>query len=175
MLRSTECRIVDLETGEALPPGKENRGELLVRGPNLMRGYLNNDAATQGSFTDDGFLMTGDIASATEDGHFYIVDRLKELIKCKGFQVAPAELEGIIHEHPQVADVAVIGIADDRAGEVPKAFVVKADAKLNAQQLSDFLSTKVADFKQISAEHIEFIDEIPKSASGKILRRMLKE
>ncbi|MGK0463552.1 MAG: acyl-CoA synthetase (AMP-forming)/AMP-acid ligase II, partial [Candidatus Azotimanducaceae bacterium] len=121
---NTQSRIVDPDTGEDQPIG--GRGELWVRGPQVMTGYLNNPTATAATIDADGWLHTGDIAIIDEHGHMTIVDRMKELIKFKGFQVAPAELEALIITHPKVTDVAVIGIADDEAGEVPKAFVTTA-------------------------------------------------
>ena len=121
---NTECRLVDPESGEDVAEGE--RGELWIRGPQVMKGYLNNDEATAATVDDDGWLHTGDVAVVDDDGFFTIVDRLKELIKYKGYQVAPAELEALIVNHPQVADVAVIGVPDEEAGELPKAFVVAA-------------------------------------------------
>src|SRR5262249_39548484 len=121
---NTECRIIDPETGEDVSLGE--RGELWIRGPQVMKGYLNDEEATAATVDADGWLHTGDVAIADEDGYFAIVDRLKELIKYKGFQVAPAELEALIIGHESVADVAVVGVPDEEAGELPKAFVVPA-------------------------------------------------
>jgi acyl-CoA synthetase (AMP-forming)/AMP-acid ligase II len=119
-------------------------------------------------------LHTGDIGHADDDGHFTIVDRLKELIKYKGFQVPPAELEALLVTHPDVADVAVIGVPDDEAGELPKAFIVlKAGAGASAEDLQAFVAANVAHYKQV--RQVAFVDEIPKSASGKILRRLLRD
>ncbi len=167
----TEERVVDLETGERdMPPGE--LGELLVRGPQVMKGYYRQPEATAEVITPDGWFHTGDIASMDEDGYVRVVDRKKELIKYKGFQVAPAELESLLLEHPGVADVAVIPMADEEAGEVPKAFVVrKAEAEPSAADLMAFVAERVATFKQLA--EIEFIDAIPKNASGKLLRRVL--
>jgi acyl-CoA synthetase (AMP-forming)/AMP-acid ligase II len=165
---NTECKIVSLETGEMLGPGKE--GELCVRGPQVMKGYLNRPEATVATIDREGWLHTGDIAYADEDGHFYIVDRAKELIKYKGFQVPPAELEGILLTHPAIADAAVIPVPDAEAGELPKAYVVlKRDA--SAEEIMEFVAERVAPYKKIRS--VEFIDKIPKSAAGKILRRVL--
>ena len=122
LIPSTESRIVDPETGKDLGLGED--GEIWVRGPQVMPGYLNNEKATKDTIDDEGWLHTGDIGHVDADGHFTIVDRLKELIKFKGFQVPPAELEALLVTHPSVADAAVIGIPDDEAGELPKAFVV---------------------------------------------------
>ena len=169
---NAECRIVDPETGEDQDIGGE--GELWIRGPMVMAGYLNNPEATALTIDDDGWLHTGDVATVDEHQHFYIVDRVKELIKFKGFQVPPAELEAIIITHPAVADVAVIGIPDDEAGELPKAFVtLKPDMEATETDIKDYVAEKVATYKQI--QMVEFIDEIPKSASGKILRRFLRD
>jgi 4-coumarate--CoA ligase len=172
LLPNTEARLVDSETGEDVGPGA--RGELWVRGPQVMKGYLNNAEATAATIDADGWLHTGDVAEVDEDGHFAIVDRLKELIKYKGFQVPPAELEALLINHPGVADVAVIGIPDDEAGELPKAFVVRASGSdLTAEAVQAYVKDHVATYKQIRL--VEFIDAIPKSASGKILRRELRD
>lgn len=167
---NTECKIVDLETGEAVGPGQ--RGELCVRGPQVMRGYLNNPEATAQTIDPDGWLHTGDIGYADEDGHFFIVDRAKELIKYKGLQVAPAELEALLLTHPCIADAAVIPCPDDEAGEVPKAIVVLKQAA-EAQAIMEFVAERVAPHKKI--RYLEFAETIPKSPSGKILRRVLVE
>ena len=167
---NTECKIVDLETGEPRGPNKE--GELCVRGPQVMKGYLNRPEATAHTIDADGWLHTGDVGYADEDGHFFIVDRAKELIKYKGFQVAPAELEAILLTHPSIVDAAVIPCPDEEAGEVPKAYVVRND-KVSSELIMEFIAGQVAPFKKI--RFVEFIDKIPKSASGKILRRVLIE
>jgi acyl-CoA synthetase (AMP-forming)/AMP-acid ligase II len=167
---NTECKIVDLETGEALPPGK--RGEVCVRGPQVMKGYLNRPEATAQTIDADDWLHTGDIGYADEDSHFFIVDRAKELIKYKGFQVPPAELEAVLLTHPCVADAAVIPCADDEAGEVPKAIVVTKQPT-EAATIIEYVSERVAPYKRI--RYLEFVDKIPKSPSGKILRRVLVE
>lgn len=168
---NTECRLVDPETGLDCAPGVE--GELWVRGPQVMAGYLGNPAATNATLTPDGWLKTGDIASIDADGFMFIVDRVKELIKVKGFQVAPAELEALLVTHPAVADVAVIGVPDPEAGEVPKAFIVPAPGTApDLAQLQSFLEGHVAPYKQI--RHLAHVETIPKSPSGKILRRVLR-
>ena len=170
-LPNTEVRIVDPE-GSDLQVDEE--GELWIKGPQVMKGYLNNDKATAETIDSAGWLHTGDVARIDADGHMYIVDRVKELIKYKGFQVAPAELEALIITHPAVADVAVIGVPDVEAGELPKAYVVlKPDAEATAADIQDFVKGHVASYKQIRT--VEFTDEIPKSASGKILRRFLRD
>ena len=171
VLPNMECRIVDPETGE--DAGEGERGELWMRGPNIMKGYLNNDEATRETIVEDGWLRTGDVAIVDEDGYFSIVDRVKELIKYKGFQVAPAELEALLVEHPGVADAAVIPLPDEEAGEIPKAFVVLANEDTTTEEIQQFVADRVSTYKQIRA--IEVVDEIPKSASGKILRRVLRD
>jgi acyl-CoA synthetase (AMP-forming)/AMP-acid ligase II len=167
---NTECKVVDLETGAALEPNKE--GEICVRGPQVMKGYLNRSEATARTIDSEGWLHTGDVGYADEDGHFFIVDRAKELIKYKGFQVAPAELEAILLTHPAIADAAVIPCPDEAAGEVPKAYLVLKE-KVSADTIMDFVAARVAPFKKI--RYVEFTEKIPKSASGKILRRVLIE
>ncbi len=168
----TESRIVDPDSGEDLADGE--RGELWVRGPQVMVGYLNNEQATAETVTDDGWLKTGDVAIADEDGYLAIVDRLKELIKYKGFQVPPAELEAILITHPAVADCAVIGVADEEAGELPKGVVVVAEgAEVSDEELLEHVAAQVSPQKKLRL--IERIAAIPKSASGKILRRELRE
>jgi acyl-CoA synthetase (AMP-forming)/AMP-acid ligase II len=138
-----------------------------------MRGYLNNEEATAATVDADGWLHTGDIAVVDSDGYFEIVDRLKELIKYKGFQVAPAELEALIINHPQVNDVAVIGVPDEECGELPKAYVVPAGDELDHNELMEWVAGQVSPQKRVRA--VEEIEEIPKSPSGKILRRVLKD
>ena len=170
LLPNVQARIVDVDSGADLEPGA--RGELLVRGPNVMRGYLNAREATDAMLDAEGWLHTGDVARFDAQGRLFIVDRLKELIKVKGYQVAPAHLEALLLSHPAVADAAVIGIPDDEAGERPKAFVVQR-GEVSAQALIDHVATQVAPYERLRA--IEFIEAIPKSPSGKILRRMLRE
>ena len=169
---NTEVRVVDPATGDDLGTGAE--GELWVRGPQVMKGYLNNEEATRHTIDEDGWLHTGDIAVVDEDDHVSIVDRVKELIKYKGFQVPPAELEALIVSHPKVLDVAVIGIPDDEAGELPKAFVVAAPGSgITAGEVQEYVAEHVSSYKRIRI--VEFVDEIPKSPSGKILRRLLRD
>jgi acyl-CoA synthetase (AMP-forming)/AMP-acid ligase II len=168
---NTECRIVDAEGNDQ---GVDGEGELWVRGPQVMQGYFGNSSATDATIDKDGWLHTGDVGRFDADGHLYIVDRVKELIKYKGFQVPPAELEALLITHPDVADVAVIGVPDDEAGELPKAFVVRREgSSVSETDLQDFVKEKVASYKQV--RQVAFVDEIPKSASGKILRRMLRD
>lgn len=169
---NTECKIVDLETGAELDANSE--GEICLRGPQVMKGYLNRPDATAETIDADGWLHTGDIGYADEEGAFYIVDRAKELIKYKGFQVAPAELEALLLTHPSVADAAVIPSPDEEAGEIPKAFVVlKQGEEATGEELISHVASRVAPYKKIRL--IQFIEQIPKSPSGKILRRVLVE
>ena len=171
-LPDTEIRIVDPASGEAL--GLDLDGEIHVRGPQVMKGYLNNPAATALTIDEAGWLHTGDIGHVDADGHVYIVDRLKELIKYKGFQVPPAELEALLLTHPKVADAAVIGVPDEEAGEIPAAFVVlKTGDEATAEEIQQFVADQTANYKHI--RRLTFIDAIPKSASGKILRRVLRD
>ena len=165
---NTECRIIDLESGEPLGAGE--RGEVCVRGPQIMKGYLNNLEATAQTIDSDGWLHTGDIGYADEDGHFFIVDRAKELIKYKGYQVPPAELEAVLLTHPCIADAAVIPYPDDEAGEVPKGIIVLKEP-IEPAAILEFVAQRVAPHKRI--RHLEFAEKIPKSPSGKILRRVL--
>jgi acyl-CoA synthetase (AMP-forming)/AMP-acid ligase II len=170
-------KIVDSETGAEIEPptsGLSEAGELWFKGPNVMAGYLGNEEATRETIDDDGFLHTGDVARVDSTGCVYIVDRLKELIKYKGYQVPPAELEAVLLTHPGIADAAVIGVTDSDSGEeVPKAFVVKlSGAELTETEVMDFVAEHVAPYKKV--RQVAFIDTIPKSASGKILRKDLR-
>ena len=175
-LPNVECKLIDTETGEEIPlpeAGVSAAGELLCRGPNIMRGYLGNDEATRATIDDDGYLHTGDIATVSAEGYVTIVDRLKELIKYKGYQVAPAELEALLLSHPAVADVAVVGAHDADHEEVPKAFVVRQPgAELSEDEVKAFVAEHVAPHKKV--RQVEFIDAIPKSSAGKILRKDLR-
>jgi acyl-CoA synthetase (AMP-forming)/AMP-acid ligase II len=168
VLPNTESKVVDTETGAELGPNE--KGEVCIRGPHIMPGYLNNEEATRHCIDEDGWFHSGDIGYADEDGYFYIVDRVKELIKYKGYQVAPAELEAILVSHPAIADAAVIPSPDEEAGEVPKAFVVLKE-EISPDDILAFVAGEVSPHKKIRL--IEIVDEIPKSASGKILRRVL--
>ncbi|MEX1252838.1 MAG: AMP-binding protein [Dehalococcoidia bacterium] len=171
-LADTEEKIVSLEDGREL--GYDEEGELCVRGPQIMLGYWGKPEETANTVTADGWLHTGDIARADEDGYVYIVDRRKELIKYKGFQVAPAELEALLLEHPAVLDVAVIGKPDARSGEVPKAFVLpRPGHEPDSQELMRFVADRVAPHKRL--REVEFVEVVPRSLSGKILRRELIE
>jgi acyl-CoA synthetase (AMP-forming)/AMP-acid ligase II len=165
-----EARIVDVATGVELPSGE--RGELCVRGPNVTRGYLNQPEATASTIDADGWLHTGDVAYFDGEGYFYIVDRVKELIKYNAYQVAPAELEAVLVTHPAVADAAVIPSADPEAGEVPKA-IVALKSPATPEELMAYVADRVAPYKKIRA--VEIVDAIPRSAAGKVLRRVLIE
>lgn len=172
LVPGTECRIVDPESGADCGPGAE--GELWVRGPQVMLGYLNNPEASAECLVDGGWLRTGDLAEVDGDGYLYLRDRLKELIKYKGFQVAPAEVEAALIAHPEVTDAAVIGKLDEAAGEIPIAFVVAAEgADLSADTLAEHVETCLAHYKH-PAEY-RMVEAVPKSASGKILRRLLRD
>lgn len=168
---NTSCRIVDIDSGEDLSVDQE--GELWIKGPQVMQGYLNNADATAATITEDGWLRTGDIAKVDGDGYMFIVDRLKELIKYKGFQVAPAELEAALVAVEGINDAAVIGLPDEEAGELPIAFVVVGEAGPDESAIKAHFDANLAHYKQL--HQIHFRDEIPKSASGKILRRLLRD
>jgi acyl-CoA synthetase (AMP-forming)/AMP-acid ligase II len=170
LIPNTEARLIDPETEQDVAEGEE--GEIWIRGPQVMKGYLNNDEATAETLVEDGWLRTGDIARIDENGFTFIVDRLKELIKYKGYQVPPAELEAVLVSHPKVKDAGVIGVPMDDGGEAPKAFVVTDDG-VEADELIAYVAERVAPYKKV--REVEFVDEIPKSASGKILRRLLRE
>jgi acyl-CoA synthetase (AMP-forming)/AMP-acid ligase II len=165
---NTECRIVDLVTEQDVPAGEP--GELCIRGPQVMKGYFNNPEATAHAIDADGWFHTGDVARLDEEGSLWIVDRIKELIKYKGYQIAPAELEALLLTHPAITDAAVIPLPDEEAGQVPKAFVV-TNGSVTPEQVSQFVADHVAPYKKVRA--VEIVDEIPKAPSGKILRRVL--
>lgn len=170
-----EAMICD-EKGVEIAPGKS--GEIYLRGPNVFRGYLNNPQATAASVDEGGWFRTGDVGHVDENSNFFITDRVKELIKYKGTQVPPAELEGVLLGHPDVADVAVVGIhSDSHASEVPRAYVVlKPQMKPGvdkAEEIALWLQNRLASFKWLRGG-VEFIAAIPKNPSGKILRRVIK-
>jgi acyl-CoA synthetase (AMP-forming)/AMP-acid ligase II len=170
LIGNSEARVVSFETGADVAPGEP--GEIWVRGPFVMKGYFEDAAATAQLIDRDGWLHTGDIGHVDRDGDFWIVDRAKELIKYKGMQVAPAELEAVLLQHPAVADCAVYPQLDAEAGEIPKAAVVlKRDVAASSDELLQFVRARVSPYKRLRALH--FVDAIPKSASGKILRRVL--
>ena len=170
LIPNTECKVIDPVSGTELDANQQ--GEIWVRGPQIMKGYLNQPAATAAMLGEDGWLHTGDIGSVDQDGFLFIADRLKELIKYKGLQVAPAELEGLLLKHPAVADAAVIPHPDAEAGEVPKAFVV-LKGSATPDELMKFVNDQVAPYKKIRL--LEVVTEVPKSPAGKILRRTLIE
>ncbi|KSU56406.1 AMP-binding protein [Microbacterium enclense] len=177
LIPNCDAKLVDPETGAELEEhgddGLTAPGEIWVRGPNVMLGYLNRPDATAETLDADGFLHTGDIGVHHVDGYFTIVDRLKELIKYHGYQIAPAELEALLLSHPKIQDAAVIGVRGDDGEEIPKAFVVAApDAGLSAEDVMAFVAGQVAPHKKV--RRVEFIDAVPKSASGKILRKDLR-
>ncbi|KAH6781795.1 AMP-dependent synthetase and ligase family protein [Perilla frutescens var. frutescens] len=168
---TNQAKIVDLETGIALPSGKQ--GELWLRGATVMKGYVDDPKANSESMVSGGWLRTGDVCYINEEGFLFVVDRVKEMIKYKGYQVAPAELEQLLLSHPDIVDAAVIGYPDEEAGEVPLALVVRGPhANLDERQVVDFIATQVAPYKKI--RRVAFISSIPKSPSGKILRKQLK-
>lgn len=169
LLPNTTARIVDPVTGG---PGEE--GELLFRGPQMMKGYWNNRAATEATIDSEGWLHTGDIVRVDQEGNFYVVDRLKELIKFEGFQIAPAQLEAVLATHPAVADAAVVGVPQEEVGEVPKAYVVIREGQDPAdEEIMSFVAERVAPYKKVRV--IERVESIPRAPTGKILRRLLAE
>ncbi|WP_447007429.1 AMP-binding protein [Saccharothrix isguenensis] len=165
-----ECKIVDTTTGAELGPDQD--GEILIRGPHVMKGYLNADEATAEVLEPDGFLHTGDLGHVDGGGELFIVDRIKELIKYNGQQVSPVELEAVLMTHPKIADAAVVGVPDEANGELPKAFVVVKEP-VTAEDVTAFVTARVAPYKKIRL--VEFIDQIPRTPIGKIERRSLKE
>ncbi|XP_076916615.1 4-coumarate--CoA ligase-like 6 [Bidens hawaiensis] len=166
-----QAKVVDNVTGLCSPPGKT--GELWLRGPGIMKEYLNNVEASCSTIDKHGWLHTGDIVYFDHQGYLYIVDRLKDVIKYKGFQIAPADLEDILVSHPDIDDAAVIGRLDEEAGEIPMAFVVKKPkAKISQYDVINFVAKQVAPYRRV--QKVEFINAIQKSAAGKILRRELK-
>ena len=169
--------LIDVASGteitEAGPEGVSAPGELWVRGPNIMLGYLGRAQETGETIDADGFLHTGDVAVYHAGGYFSIVDRVKELIKYKGYQVAPAELEAILLLHPDIADAAVIGVHDEDGQEIPKAYVVRApQVSLSEAEVIAHVGAHVAPYKKVRA--VQFLEQIPKSSSGKIMRRELR-
>ncbi|XP_068647478.1 4-coumarate--CoA ligase 2-like [Aristolochia californica] len=171
VVRNAEMKIVDPDTGASLP--RNQPGEICIRGSQIMKGYLNDPEATQATIDRDGWLHTGDIGYVDDDEELFIVDRLKEIIKYKGFQVAPAELEAMLITHPSIADAAVVSMKDDLAGEVPVAFVVKSNgSEITEDDIKLFISKQVVFYKRIS--RVFFTDAIPKAPSGKILRKDLR-
>ncbi|XP_006649341.1 4-coumarate--CoA ligase-like 4 [Oryza brachyantha] len=167
---NTEAKIVDPDSGEALPVNRT--GELWIRGPYVMKGYFKNTEATQSTLTPDGWLKTGDLCYIDEDGYLFVVDRLKELIKYKGYQVPPAELEALLLTHQEITDVAVIPFPDREVGQFPMAYVVrKKGSNLSEREVMEFVAKQVAPYKKV--RKVAFVKDIPKNASGKILRKDL--
>ncbi|KAF2074146.1 hypothetical protein CYY_004549 [Polysphondylium violaceum] len=172
LLPNQIAKIVSTDSGETLDIGA--RGEICVKGPNVMLGYYNNEKATQETIDKDGFLHTGDIGYVDEDGYYFVVDRVKELIKFKGFQIPPAELEALLLSHPMISDACVVGIDSGDVGEVPRAYVVlKPNQKLTDKELHEWVNKKVSNYKRFRGG-IYFLNQIPKSATGKLLRKDLK-
>ncbi|MFC8367288.1 4-coumarate--CoA ligase family protein [Streptomyces sp. NPDC057239] len=173
LIAGTEMRIVSLDDpGKDLGPGES--GEILIRGPQIMKGYLGRPDATAAMIDEDGWLHTGDVGHVDEGGWLFVVDRVKELIKYKGFQVAPAELEALLLTHPGIADAAVIGVYDEDGNEIPHAHVVRQPSapELSAGEVMMYVAEHVAPYKRV--RHVTFIDGVPRAASGKILRRELR-
>ncbi|MBA0623162.1 hypothetical protein Godav_008644 [Gossypium davidsonii] len=171
VVRNAEMKIVDADTGSSLP--RNQAGEICIRGDQIMKGYLNDPEATARTIDKDGWLHTGDIGYIDDDDELFIVDRLKELIKYKGFQVAPAELETMLIAHPDIIDAAVVGMKDEAVGEVPVAFVVKSGkSEISEDEIKQYISKQVVYYKRIS--RVFFIEAIPKAPSGKILRKELR-
>ncbi|CAA0809712.1 4-coumarate--CoA ligase 2 [Striga hermonthica] len=172
IIRNMELKIVDPLTGASL--SRSHVGEICVRGNSVMKGYYNDVEATKRTIDGEGWLHTGDLGYVDGDDELFIVDRLKELIKYKGFHIAPAEIEALLIRHPSISDAAVLPKKDDRAGEVPVAFVVRTIGSNNIteHEIKQYISNQVVPYKRI--HRVFFIDEIPKAPSGKILRKNLR-
>ncbi|KAK2646326.1 hypothetical protein Ddye_021521 [Dipteronia dyeriana] len=171
VVRNAEMKVVDPDSGASLP--RNQSGEICIRGSQIMKGYLNDEEATERTIDKDGWLHTGDIGFIDDDDELFIVDRLKELIKYKGFQVAPAELEAMLIAHPNISDAAVVPMKDEAAGEVPVAFVVKSNgSKITEDDIKQYISKQVVFYKRIN--RVFFTYTIPKAPSGKILRKDLR-
>lgn len=173
MKPGTYAKVIDTETGK--PLGPYQRGELCFKGDCIMKGYIGDKKATESTIDKSGWLHTGDIGYYDDDFEFFIVDRIKELIKYKGFQVPPAEIEALLLTHPKIKDAAVIGVPDEECGELPLAFVVKqTEGNLTEKEVIDFIAKKASPAKRLRGG-VRFVDEIPKNPSGKILRRHLRD
>ncbi|RCV30425.1 hypothetical protein SETIT_6G093400v2 [Setaria italica] len=173
VVRNAELKIIDPNTGKSL--GRNQPGEICIRGQQIMKGYLNNPEATKNTIDADGWLHTGDVGFVDDDDEIFIVDRLKEIIKYRGFQVAPAELEALLITHPSIADAAVVGKqVEPEIGEIPVAFVAKAQgSELSDDDVKQFVAKEVIYYKKV--REVIFIDKIPKAPSGKILRKELRK
>ncbi|CAG7820330.1 unnamed protein product [Allacma fusca] len=170
-LPMTWVKVIDIQSGDTV--GRNVQGEICVKGPQVMKGYYNNEAATKATIDEDGWLHTGDCGYYDDDNYFFIVDRIKDIIKVKGFQVSPTEMENLLKTHSKIADTAVIGIPDSSAGELPRAYVVaKEGMNISEEELHGFIKNRVAAFKQLRGG-IEFVDQIPRNPTGKILRKEL--
>ncbi|MED6196662.1 4-coumarate--CoA ligase 1 [Stylosanthes scabra] len=168
VVRNAQMKIIDPLTSASLP--RNHAGEICIRGNQIMKGYLNDPKATEGTIDKERWLHTGDIGYIDDNDELFIVDRLKELIKYKGFQVAPAELEAMLISHPNISDAAVIAMKDEAAGEVPVAFVVRSNASnISEDDIKLYISKQVVFYKRINK--VFFVDSIPKAPSGKILRK----
>ncbi|MFJ6126206.1 4-coumarate--CoA ligase family protein [Streptomyces griseoviridis] len=172
LIAGTEMRVVPLE-GPARDLGVDETGEILIRGPQVMKGYLGRPDATAAILDADGWLHTGDVGRVDADGWLFVVDRVKELIKYKGYQVAPAELEALLLTHPGIADAAVVGALDDRGDEIPHAHVVRAATGVSEGEIMTYVAERVAPYKRVRA--VTFVDTVPRAATGKILRRVLRD
>ncbi|XP_050218970.1 4-coumarate--CoA ligase 2-like [Mercurialis annua] len=171
VVRNAEMKIIDPDSGDSLP--RNQAGEICIRGTQIMKGYLNDPEATERSIDGEGWLHTGDVGYIDDDDELFIVDRLKELIKYNGFQVAPAELEAILISHPSISDVAVVPMKDEAAGEIPVAFVVRSNgSNITEDDVQQYISKQVIFYKKI--RRVFFTDSIPKAPSGKILRKDLR-
>jgi 4-coumarate--CoA ligase len=171
VVRNAEVKIIDTETGVSLPYNQP--GEICIRGPQIMKGYLNNPEATANTIDKDGYLHTGDVGFIDEDEEMFIVDRVKEIIKFKGFQIPPAELEALLLSHEPIEDAGVVSRQDDFSGEVPVAFVVRVPgATLSEDDVKDYIAKQVVFYKKL--HNVYFVDSIPKNPSGKILRKDLR-
>ncbi|KAF3552043.1 hypothetical protein DY000_02004690 [Brassica cretica] len=171
VIRNADMKVVDTITGVSLPRNKS--GEICIRGDQLMKGYLNDPEATARTIDNDGWLHTGDIGYVDDDDEIFIVDRLKELIKFKGYQVAPAELEALLISHPYIEDAAVVAMKDEVAGEVPVAFVVSSEgSQVTEDDVTSYICKQVVHYKRVNM--VFFTDYIPKAPSGKILRKDLR-
>ncbi|MDT0438114.1 MULTISPECIES: 4-coumarate--CoA ligase family protein [Streptomyces] len=172
LVPGTEMRLVSLDA-PARDLGAGETGEILIRGPQVMKGYLGRPDATADILDADGWLHTGDVGRVDDEGWLFVVDRVKELIKYKGFQVAPAELEALLLTHPGIADAAVVGAPDEHGNEIPHAHVVRSGTGPTAQEVMEYVAARVAPHKRVRA--VTFVDAVPRAASGKILRRALRE